>query len=155
MREGDFFLWSGTERIDRLIQWGTRSRWNHAGIVVPQAADGTNIIQALHTGVARARIDTRDPARYRVVDSGLDERGRYYAVARAEGFLGFRYNDVAILSYALACILPTRFYFSYDGVLTCSQLVAKCLIAGGAPLTMDDDRYRPVDLAVTYGVARR
>jgi hypothetical protein len=150
-RPGDFFLWHGSQAVDRLIQWGTRSIWTHCGLFIGDD-QGRDIIQATsERGVALATF-APVPGRSLIVDSGLDGRGRELAVAEAYALVGRRYGWPSIASYALDVILPSGFYFASEGRLTCGQVVARAIIAGGKRLDRDDDRVRPRDLAAAYGI---
>ena len=151
-RAGDFFLHSGSDRLSRLIRFGTRSHWSHAGLII---SDFGLTVEALAGGVTQGRLEWYDPANIRAVDTGMDDEQRRDAVSYARGMIGHPYSRSLIVDAAWAIASRSRFFFAVDGGVDCSALVAKALEHGGMALGMDADRYTPADLAALFQVTPR
>lgn len=117
LREGDVVFGDTGSRQALAIQWATRSRWSHVG-VVELAPDGAYVIEAIGR-VSRtpwAAFRRRAGGRVLVLrPRGLGAAARERAVAAAKAFLGKPYD--------------ARFGWGDDRIY-CSELVVKAFERG-------------------------
>jgi uncharacterized protein YycO len=141
---GDCFLYHGSGLIDRIIQRGTRSWWNHCGLIV--TADG-GIIEALSTGVALNNLIAYPPTAYTVLSPPLDAEQRAHAVAYARGRIGDRYDRLTIAGLALNRLTGLRLTLAVAGEDVCSGLIGEAYERAGLDLGGDGAGLTPADLA--------
>lgn len=149
---GDFLVSHDGDVIDRLIQFGTRSHWNHAALIID--ADGT-VIEALSTGLAESpasKYASRDTYHVAVA---LSEEDRREVVAFARSMLSrhARYGWLQIAAIVLRLLTGGRLVLKIDGTFICSELVARALGQGGVIWTRDPALMSPADLLVHAGTA--
>lgn len=146
---GGFYLYHGDSFADRLIQWGTRSHWNHAGVIV-NTRGGT--VEAQSRGVVTDTLTRHDPARVRIVDTALTDAERRLVVTTAQGFLGDRYGWLSVIAAAINAVWRFPLILGTDKAPDCFVLVAHCLFHAGVDLPKDDERMTGRDLAMAFGV---
>lgn len=119
LETGDVVFETSRSSQSAAIQWATRSRWSHVGIV-EVADDGTFVIEAIGR-VSRTpwpawrRRAQRGGDLLVLRPRGLSDAQRTAAVERAKAFLGRRYDP--------------RFEWSDDRIY-CSELVVKAYERG-------------------------
>ncbi len=118
-----------------LIQIGTRSRFNHAGVAVRTRDDGAvEVIEAAGGGVRRRWVDPADKT-WLFVNPGLNQLQRTVMVREAERNLGLAYDYGDIARFVLRFWtnkIPRRARPDYaDDRVICSELVAWCLHVAG------------------------
>jgi len=114
LREGDLVFETSSSSQSAPIQWASRSRWSHVGMV-EVAPDGTFVVEALgkvsRTPWKAWRRRARSGGDLLVLrPRGLSAGARSRAVERAKAFLGRRYDP--------------RFGWGDDRIY-CSELVVK------------------------------
>lgn len=151
---GDYFVVKTTGPAARLIQIGTRSRWNHAGIYI---GDGL-VIEARPTGVSislLSKYDNDEIVWNTGFDTSLSLAERMKLVEFAKGFIGSGYGIWSIIALGFKCLtfglplIPADWLAIHERRVICSQLVAWCYSHVGIKLS--DKRHAlvtPKDLAV-------
>ena len=119
-----------------LIRLGTRSKWNHAFVVVYVPMDPTPetiiVVQAQAKGVVYAKLSDVAPGGEYAILPCPDGVDRELVVAMAKTLLREKYAFVSIASIAFNFLpLPIRLDVHQNGTLICSAVVALCLLAGG------------------------
>jgi hypothetical protein len=113
LQAGDLVFETSSSSQSSAIQWATRSRWSHVGIV-DVSRDGAFVIEALgkvsRTPWEAWRRRARRGGELLVLRPRVPERRRLAAVDQAKGFLGRRYDP--------------RFGWGDDRIY-CSELVVK------------------------------
>jgi hypothetical protein len=122
---GDYFVVHTTGWAAKLIQLGTWSKWNHAGIYI-----GDNkIIEARPTGVSIQDLSKYDgkPLMWSNEPS-LTETERHNIVEFAKHFEHFKYGVWSIIALGFKCLginlFPAVKRAETENRLICSQLVA-------------------------------
>ena len=115
-----------------LIRFGTRSRWNHAAIIV-EAGDDPLVAQAEARGVVTARLSTVAPGGYTAIlpcPAGVD---RHSVVEFAMDQVNTPYGFFTILSIAITILTPIFIHINFrrGDTYICSALAAFALLAGG------------------------
>lgn len=141
VRTGGFYAW--------LIRVGTRSKYNHAFLVVDEYG---GIIEADPGGARRAMLaDYRADAIVFDVNEPITDEQRARVVAKATTLLGTPYGWTDIARLALRCAgVKWRWLTAAadnERAMICSQLVAACGEAAG----LDWDCGRDNPAAVTPG----
>lgn len=141
VRTGGFYAW--------LIRVGTRSKYNHAFLVVDEYG---GIIEADPGGARRAMLaDYRADAIVFDVNELITDEQRARVVAKAEILLGTPYGWTDIARLALRCVGVKWGWLTAaadnERAMICSQLVAAC--GDYAGLDWDCGRGNPA--AVTPG----
>ena len=145
---GDYIVFKSTGWAARAIQYGTRSRWNHAAIAL---GDGF-IVEAVPSGIRRTALADYDHREYVVGRRHLTswQRSKVCAYATSRIGAGYGWLDIAALALVALGIRPAWLdnFAANDDRLVCSQLVAYAYAAAGERLT-DDDAWTvtPGDLA--------
>jgi hypothetical protein len=122
---GDYFVVHTTGWAARLIQFGTWSKWNHAGIYI---GDG-QIIEARPSGVKIGPLSKYDglPIIWSN-ESSLTQTEREELVRFAKAFLNDGYGVWSIVALAFKCLgfsfLPANWLAVREKKVICSQLVA-------------------------------
>jgi uncharacterized protein YycO len=123
---GDYFVVHTTGVPAKLIQFGTRSKWNHAGIYI-----GNNeIIEARPSGVKKAPITKYDGLPIIWSDENLTQEQREEIVRFAKGFENDGYGIWSIVALGFKCLtfgvpfLPANWMAVREKRVICSQLVA-------------------------------
>ena len=122
---GDYFVVHTAGLPARLIQVGTWSFWNHAGIYL-----GDNkIIEATPKGVKISELSKYD--NHKIIwssESSLTEQERINLVTFVKGFENDGYGIWSIIALAFKClglsILPANILAEKENKVICSQLVA-------------------------------
>ena len=119
-----------------LIRIGTRSKWNHAFVVVlvPKnpTAQTIRVIQATPRGVIASALDEVAPGGYFAILPCPTGVSRRVVVAQAILLRRDKYAFVSILSIAFNFIpLPIRLNLYQSSTLICSAVCAVSLHAGG------------------------
>jgi len=142
---GDFIVTHGSGFVDSLIRLMTRSRWNHAALIV--ASDGT-LIEALGTGLTRDKISKYQRRDYFVVRLDLDDEDRAEVLAYANAMLERhpKYGLLTIATIALRILTRMRLVIKKDGTFICSEFVARSLAQGGRIWFEDTSLITPADL---------
>ena len=141
VRTGGFYAW--------LIRVGTRSRYNHAFLVVD---DHGGIIEAAPRGARRAMLaDYRADSLLFDVNEQITDAQRARVAAKAETLLGTPYGWTDIVRLALRCAGVKWGWLTAaadkERAMICSQLVAICGDAAG----LDWNCGREAPAAVTPG----
>ena len=121
---GDYFVVHTTGWAARLIQFGTRSKWNHAGIYI-----GDNkVIEARPNGVKIRDVSEYDNFPIMWSNEPLTEEQRSNLVKFAKSFENDGYGVGSIIALAFKClglsILPANILAEKEKRVICSQLVA-------------------------------
>ena len=121
---GDYFVVHTTGWAARLIQLGTRSKWNHAGIYI-----GDNkVIEARPNGVKIRDLSEYDNFPIMWSNEPLTEEQRSNLVKFAKSFENDGYGVGSIIALAFKClglsILPANILAEKEKRVICSQLVA-------------------------------
>lgn len=124
---GDYFVVHTTGIPAKLIQIGTRSKWNHAGIYLGD----DQIIEARPQGVKTAHISKYDgkPIIWSN-ESSLTEEERKKLVGFAEHFKNDGYGIWSIVALGFKCLtfglplIPADWLAIREKKVICSQLVA-------------------------------
>jgi uncharacterized protein YycO len=124
---GDYFVVRTNGWAARLIQFGTNSKWNHAGIYI-----GDNkIVEARPSGVTIGNLSKYDGKLIlwnTKVDTSLTETERLYIRSRAVKFVNDGYGFWSIINIALKILFlgffPTLKRAENEKSVICSQLVA-------------------------------
>ena len=130
VRGGDFLLVRSPYLISRLIRLFTRSRFNHAAMLLNPTGD---IAEALGKGVVRRSIAEWEDVTFVVVSPDLSEEDRAQVVSHAEWVVGegWRYSWATIVGMGLFWATGGRLMLSGGAKSAiCSALVADCLHAG-------------------------
>lgn len=148
MARGDFLVVRSTGWAARLIQIGTRSRWNHAAIDVGNG----QLVEANPNGVQRKPVTEYGTDQYVTSRLELTDSQRDDIVAYAVRAIGTPYGWVDIVALALVAvgIRPGWLdrYAARTDRLVCSQLVAYAYAAAGCPVSSADPwTVTPGDLA--------
>ena len=120
---GDYFVVHTTGWAARLIQFGTRSKWNHAGIYI-----GDNkVIEARPNGVKIRDLSEYDNLPIIWSNEPLTEEQRSNLVKFAKSFENDGYGVGSIIALAFKClglsILPENILAEKEKRVICSQLV--------------------------------
>jgi len=135
---GDFFVVHTTGIAARLIQLGTRSKWNHAGIYLGDDL----IIEARPSGVKKANISKYDGKPilwYKNPD--MTPYQRVTIQTFTERFENDGYGIWSIIALGFKCLtfgipfLPANWMAEREKRVICSQLVAWCYSHAGIKLT--------------------
>ena len=135
---GDYFVVRTTGLAARLIQIGTFSKWNHAGIYMGHG----QIIEARPTGVTISPITKY--ANNKIIwntnhDTSLTAHERDKLSYYARRFVGEKYGTWSIAALAFRCLgvglLPLDALAEREDRVICSQLVAWCYSRAGIKLT--------------------
>jgi len=122
---GDYFVVHTIGWAARLIQLGTWSKWNHAGIYIGD----DQVIEARPNGVKIRSIHEYDglPIMWSS-ESSLTQAEREELVRFAKGFLNDGYGVWSIIALAFKCLgfsfLPANWMAEKEKKVICSQLVA-------------------------------
>ena len=123
---GDYFVVHTTGWAARLIQFGTRSKWNHAGIYI---GDG-QVIEARPNGIKIRSIDQYNSFPIIWSSEPLTEIQRKNLVKFAKTFKNEGYGIGSIIALAFKCLglslLPLNILAEKEKRVICSQLVAWC-----------------------------
>jgi hypothetical protein len=123
---GDYFVVHTTGIAAKLIQFGTRSKWNHAGIYI---GDG-EIIEARPSGVKRASVTKYDALPIIWSSESLTQEQRENISQFAKGFENDGYGVWSIVALGFKCLtfgiplLPANWMAVREKRVICSQLVA-------------------------------
>jgi hypothetical protein len=131
-KPGDIVVAHSKGIFGALIRLGTRSRWNHAAVVVEAGADPL-VVQAEARGVSSARLSTVAPGGYTAIlrcPAGVD---RYDVVGFATAAEGTAYGFFTILSITRTILTPGFIHLNFrrGGTYICSALCSFALLAGG------------------------
>lgn len=132
-KPGDIFIAHSKGILAWLIRVGTRSKWNHAGVIVKAGIDPL-VVQAEARGVSEpVPFSTVAPGGYTAIlpcPAGVD----HWSVAEfALGQSGTPYGFLTIASIVLTIVTPVFIHFNFrrGDTFICSALVAFALLAGG------------------------
>jgi hypothetical protein len=145
MKPGNFVVTHHSGFMDSLIHFFTRSRWNHAALVI--ASDGTLIELQTH-GIQKRNIDTYPVEDYFLIDIEMSDEDRQQAVAYAQFMLKKheKYGFLTVATIALKIVTHSRLVIKLDGTLICSEFVANALSVGGIIWDKDTSLITPADL---------
>ncbi len=124
--------------------------WNHAALVV--SSDGTEIVEALGTGVARRKLAEYARTQHTIVRIEASAEDRAEAAAFAERCVGFPYGWPTIVSIGLSLLTGSTLVFGFNGQMICSGLVARALERTTAIFEENPAHMMPAGLAKIYGV---
>jgi len=134
---GDYFVVRTTGIAARLIQLGTWSKWNHAGIYIGHG----QVVEARPTGVSVSPLSKYDNDQiiWNTDQNSLTEAERNKLVLFATGFCGDGYGVWSILALGFKClglsIFPVNWLAEKENRVICSQLVAWSYSHVGIKLT--------------------
>jgi hypothetical protein len=121
---GDYFVVHTTGWAARLIQFGTRSKWNHAGIYI----GNDQVIEARPTGVSIRSIHEYDNFPIIWSNEPLTETERNNLVEFVKIFENDKYGVGSIIALGFKClglsIFPANWLAIHEKRVICSQLVA-------------------------------
>jgi hypothetical protein len=145
IKPGNFILTHGNSLIDKFIHFATRSRWNHAALVV--SSDG-DIIELETKGIQKSTINEYPPDEFYLVALKMEDADRKQVVAYAEYMLKkhAHYGILTVVSILLKILTNSRLVIKLDGTLICSEFVAKALAQGGIIWDRDTSLIVPADL---------
>jgi len=124
---GDYFVVRTTGIAARLIQLGTWSKWNHAGIYIGNG----QVVEARPTGVSVSPLSKYE--HNKIIwntdhDASLTEAERKKLVDFATGFCGDGYGIWSIVALGFKCfglsLFPANWLAVREKKVICSQLVA-------------------------------
>jgi hypothetical protein len=163
LKPGDIVLVHGSSFSARLIQFATRSRWNHAALVARHEEDGDyTIYESDKDGVVASdlsRYGNSDIAIYRMPDLNNSERNSIVKAARETWGNQYDYPiviwTVKVLGWKRSGILLAKIVFGLpwraphiqDKYLVCSEMVQEAYSSAGFPLTDDEYLVTPGDIA--------
>jgi Permuted papain-like amidase enzyme, YaeF/YiiX, C92 family len=146
---GDYFVVHTTGWAARLIQLGTWSKWNHAGIYIGDE----KVIEARPNGVKIRSVHEYDglPIMWSN-ESSLTETERLNLVNFAKHFENDGYGIWSIIALAFKClginVFPAIKRAENENRVICSQLVAWCYSHVGIKLSVKQHALvTPADLA--------
>lgn len=151
-RIGDYGVISSSGLFARLIQFGTRSRWNHAFIYIGEIDGVPSIVEANPTGVAISPASEYSIIAWNQHEELTDEQRNGIAFY-ARHCIGRPYNWGIIFMLALRAlglkVFPKKFvhYLGQHAGYICSELVAESYEKAGVPLCADPSLCNPGDLA--------
>jgi len=123
---GDYFVVHTNGWAARLIQFGTRSKWNHAGIYI----GNDQVIEARPIGVKIRSIHEYDSLPIIWSNEPLTETERENLVKFAKSFENDGYGIGSIIALGFKClglsIFPANWLAIHEKKVICSQLVAWC-----------------------------
>lgn len=154
---GDVVLFHnrGFNLMTFLIQLTTRSKWNHAAIVVAVEGDRVKIAEATSRGVLHAYLDEKADELLVIETDFDDEEDRMDAVAWAEARVGVRYGYFNAFMCGLNNVLAgLNLAIKKTDAIICSELVTEALEHAGFDFTKDSSQVSPGDLASYFGVER-
>ena len=121
---GDYFVVHTNGWVARLIQFGTRSKWNHAGIYI----GNDQVIEARPTGVSIRSIHEYDNFPIIWSNEPLTETERNNLVEFVKIFENDGYGVGSIIALGFKClglsIFPANWLAIHEKKVICSQLVA-------------------------------
>ena len=121
---------------------GAGAEWTHAALIVSSAGV---TIEAGSSGVGYSSVANHPVHLVLPCPAGVIRR---IVLAEARSFVGYKYNYGDLVALGLDCLLGTGFHDSDSGQLICSELVARCLVAGGWKSPKRPSRMMPSDLFV-------
>lgn len=146
---GDYFVVHTTGIPAKLIQIGTRSKWNHAGIYIGNG----EIIEARPTGVKKAPVTKYDGLPIIWSNKDLTQEQRENIVSFAKKFENDGYGIWSIVALGFKCLtfgiplIPADWMAIREKRVICSQLVAWVYSHAGIKLTNKPHALvRPKDL---------
>jgi uncharacterized protein YycO len=153
VRPGDVVLFHARKPdiMSRLIHLTTRSKWNHAALVVGP----DQLIEATAKGVTRASISGKGDELAFISVRYDDEEDRWDAVAWAVAYEGTRYGYLNAFMCGLNNVLAgVNLAIRKTDSVICSELVATALSQAGINVKRDPSQVSPGDLATHFGVPR-
>jgi len=146
---GDYFVVHTTGIPAKLIQIGTRSKWNHAGIYIGNG----EIIEARPTGVKKAPVTKYNELPIIWSNKDLNQEQRENIASFAKKFENDGYGIWSIVSLGFKCLtfgiplIPADWIAIREKRVICSQLVAWVYSHAGIKLTNKPHALvRPKDL---------
>lgn len=122
---GRYVCVSGTGWGDRIIEFGTHSRFSHVFMIETEAGD---IIQAMPGGVVRAHIGDYAGRPMVINTDPMDDVQQQALITAMQKMVGVPYNDLAIVDDGLESLgLFWKWLADLangDNEVICSQLVA-------------------------------
>lgn len=150
VKPGDVALYTGTDIYSKGIQFATRSKWSHAGLVVAVNQSGPTVVEATQQGLKLTRIGGVPGWQCR--DSGLTdaERAEVTKWALTKYAKGCRYDYGDIFWIAVHILFPfLPITMEGTGRYFCSSFVSWALIHGGADIDAPEF-VAPADLDRLY-----
>ena len=152
---GDYLVIKSHGWAARLIQIGTRSRWNHAAIYVGLRNGVPSIVEAKPSGVGFSPLSNYHREDYVVSKRNLTSWERIKVVGGAARLVKKRtkygWLDIVALSAVQlnACPAWLRSIAKNDDRLVCSQVVSACWAKAGVEAVPNKDPWAvtPGDLA--------
>ncbi len=131
-----------------LIQWTTKSRYNHAAMDI---GDGL-MVEAVSGGVKVHSMWSSDNitwAKPVYVGNDLED-----VLAWATGRVGWKYGTLNAFWCGLRNVFPGVAHIKHGRTIICSELVAEALARAGYDFGKDYALVSPGDLAVHFGLPR-
>lgn len=147
---GDFILVDRGNYVGRLIRWVTRSKWNHAALVVSTTGDLTEAL--VRTGITRSHISKYLGMDYVVVHTNGAPNDQAHLLRYAERSVGQGYGFGQCLSVIIGYLTFGRVVFTTPNP-NCSAHVALGQLRLGAYFDKMAQSMVPGDLAKYYGVS--
>lgn len=146
-----FFTW--------MIHVATRSRWNHAALVVEvDPMHGPIVAEATAEGVKYTPLSETTDRTWVHHPTYDDEEDRLTAISWASARVGVRYGYLNAFFCGLNNILVGfgrgRFVIKKTDAIICSELVAEALTRAGHDFGKDNSQVSPGDLADYFGIPR-
>lgn len=130
---------------DKVIQWISKSEWNHAGLIVDEK--GT-VIEMYQGGIQKSQVDKEREDQILIVRLPLNKRMRSaikeYAAAMMNNKVKFGY--LSLFSMALNKLTGWPVIIKMNGTMVCSEFVANALTRGGIIWQQDTSLITPADL---------
>lgn len=157
LKPGDIVLYSGKKPLDRLIQWVTRSKWNHVSLVVGKLVTGQYVVmEAAFPGVrlwTLMPIDVFDESKavYRATDdSNLQLKVVEYAICMNQMpydiFIVWKIIWRHGIRASLRILKSLEVPHIIDGEVVCSEFVQEVYSKAGLKLLPDDRLLLPGDI---------
>lgn len=134
-----------------LIHTFTRSRWNHAAIMISDVA----VAEATSEGVRISLVDDTTDRQAFISVKYDDEEDRLAAIAWAVARTGVRYGYFnAFMCGVNNFLVGWNLAVKKTDAIICSELVAEALERAGFDFGKDSSQVSPGDLAEYFGLDR-
>lgn len=151
VKPGDIALYSGNDSYAKAIQFITRSKWSHCGLVVAVDQNGPVILEATQQGLKMTHLTLTTPGwEFRDAAQTDAERVETTQWALRKFAKGCPYNFADIFFIALH-LLCKRWSLVVEGTgrYFCSEMLGLALTHGGADIDAPE-LLSPGDLDILY-----
>lgn len=142
----DFIVTHGSTFLNKLIQMGTLSRWNHAALITNK--DGT-ILELTAKGIKKRNLFTHyHKKEYFIVrvNMSIEDKHEVLKYASYQFAQYEKYGILTIVSMIFKILFKSHIELKVEGTQICSEFVAAALEHGGVIWSKDTERIYPSDL---------